>query len=449
MIHRRLVVSALLMAAFPLHSASTSAQDPAWPGFRGPGRDGIAAGATPPLVWSDTENLSWKTELPGPGSSSPIVAGDRVYVACYSGYGDYLEDGGDPRALAHHVVCLARKSGKILWDKTVPGPLDKEARQIQLKQHGFASPTPVTDGETIYAYFGHAGVVAVDAAGRLVWQAGLGAVPEDGPAATNQVKRNGKALSLRWGAAASPLLHENLVIVNASEESNSIRALDKRTGELVWKYESPNLEGSAISPVLVGPPSERILVIALGGETWGLAPLTGKLLWRVETGTRGGMSPTPVADERHVYVFGGQGKSHALRFARAVAAEGTADTDPRIVWQSENLGIPSPLLHDGRLFLVRTNGIAVCLDAKDGSVLFNGRLDGRTGSVYASPVLAAGRLYVVSRKRGTFVYSADGKFELLAHNELEDRSQFNASPAIVGKDLLLRSDTHLYRFTRS
>ncbi|MHC4079569.1 MAG: outer membrane protein assembly factor BamB family protein [Planctomycetota bacterium] len=119
----------------------------------------------------------------------------------------------------------------------------------------------------------------------------------------------------------------------------------------------------------------------------------------------------------------------------------------RVVWKGENLDVPSPVLHDGLLFLVRTNGMAVCLQAEDGKEVFKGRLGGRTSSVYASPVVADGRLYVVSRKRGTFVYSADAKLELLARNELDDKTQFNSSPAIVGNQIFLRSDKCLYCVT--
>jgi len=426
---------------------------PVWPGFRGPGHDGVAASAFPPLTWSETRNLAWKTALPGPGSSSPIVLGDRVYVTCYTGYGAYLEGGGDFQKLEHHLMCIDGATGKRDWDCVVEGPLPEKARQIQVKEHGFASPTPATDGEAIYAYFGRAGVVAVDLEGRVRWKTDLGVPSKDAPPATNAVVRQGKRLPLRWGAAASPVLFDDLVIVNASEESNSVRALDRRTGALRWKRESANLEGCAITPVVVGAPGREVLVMDLGGEVWGLAPRTGELRWRVETGTRGGMVPTPVADAVNVYTFGGSGQSFAIRFGRMDAgdresgSDGSSDSrsdDARVVWKGQNLGIPSPLLHDGKLFLVRRNGVAVCLEAGTGKVVGKVRLEGSPKDIYASPLLARGRLYVVSRFNGVFVYSADGKFTLLAHNRFDDASQFNASPAAAGDRLFLRSDRCLY-----
>ncbi len=426
----------LCVIALCSSTSAAAAQAPGWPGFRGPTRDGIAHSAEPPTTWSDSENIVWKTELPGPAASSPVVVGDRIYVTCYGGYG-VGDDYGEPEKLERHLVCVAGDTGEVLWHRVVPGPLAKPARRVQLSEHGFASPTPVTDGERIYLYFGAAGAFAFDLDGAMLWKRGLGVVPEDGPTATNQVVRNGAALSLRWGSAASPLLHEGLLIINASEQSNSIRALDAATGELRWKRESPNLEGCATSPMIAGEGEGRVLVIGLAGEVWGLAPMSGDLLWSVETGTRGGMSPTPVADARRVYTFGGEGKSFALRLA---AGEGD-----RVAWQSANTDVPSPVLHEDHLLVVDQQGFGVRIRAEDGEVVSKKRLPGRTGKVYASPVLAGGRLYVTSRERGTFVYSVDGEFELLARNVLEsDESRFNASPAIVGRRIFLRSNRLLY-----
>lgn len=418
-------------------AAAAQAQDSDWPGFRGPRHDGVSNSATPPTTWSADANVRWQVELPGPGSSSPVVVADRVYVASYSGYGSYLDDGGDKSKLVHHLSCFDRASGEPSWTTTVPGPLEQDARQVQLSEHGFASPTPILAGDRIYAYFGRAGVVAFDLAGEIVWQTDLGEPSPDAAVATNAVVQNGKTLSLKWGAGASPVLHEGLVIVNCSEESNSIRALDCKTGDLVWKHESANLEGTAVTPAVFGEAAAAVLVVVLGGEIWGMAPKTGEFLWRVETETMGGMSSMPIADGDLAYVFGGDDKSYAVRYAADA-------TDPRVHWTSKSVAIASPLLHDGRLLAVRSNGFGLCIEPATGKVLHEERLDGRTSGIYASPVVADGRCYVVSRKRGTFVYSADGSFELISRNELGDSSQFNASPAVSGSQLFLRSDKFLY-----
>ena len=408
-----------------------------WPGFRGAHHDGVAATAKPPKEWASDRNLLWSVELPGPGSSSPIVAGDRVWVYSYSGYGAYLDDGGDREKLVHHLSCYAAADGKLLWTNAVPGPLEQDARRIQISQHGFASPTPILSGERIYCYFGRAGVVAFDLDGKQLWQTDLGHPDPDFPIATNQIVQDGKVIPLRWGSATSPVLHDGLVIVNCSEESNSIRALRQDTGELVWQHESSNLEGTAVTPVVLGKGEDAVLVITLGGAIWGMAPKTGKMLWQVETATGGGMSSMPVADDELAYVFGGDDVSYAVRWRRDAE-------EPRVVWESKSVAIPSPLLYAGKLLAVRSSGFGLWLEPSSGEVKHEARLDGRTSQVYASPVIADGRIYVVSRKRGTFVYAADGTFELLARNELDDDSQFNASPAIASDRLFLRSDTKLY-----
>lgn len=451
--HRYTLPAALLFITV----AAAPGQAQGWTGFRGSSHDGVSHTGKPPTEWGDETNIRWRTELPGPGSSSPVIANGRIYIACYSGYGKYLDDGGDKSKLVHHLACFSQKNGKLLWNTGVPGPLKKDARQMQLSEHGFASPTPIVSGDRIFTYFGRAGVVAFDTDGKIQWQTDLGYPDPDAPVAANQVVQRGRVLSLKWGFAASPVLHEGLVIVNCSEESNSIRALDQKSGKLIWKHEAAELEGTAITPVVVGKPDKAVLLIVLGGEIWGMNPLNGKFLWRVKTATMGGMSSMPVADGELAYVFGGDDVSYGIRYARSIArtaadsaastvkAAGDKSTDPRVAWTSKSVAISSPILYKGRLLVVRPDGHGLCIDPKNGEVLLEERLAGRTGSVYASPVLADGRFYVVSRKRGTFVYSADGKFELLSRNQLmEDGTQFNASPALDGDQLYLRSDKYLY-----
>lgn len=455
--HRLLQTTTALAALVVVLTASLPAQGPqqvtSWPGFRGPNHDGVSLDAKPPTKWSDDENILWKVELPGPGSSSPVVAGGRIYVASYSGYGKYLDDGGDKSKLVHHLTCFAQLDGKQLWSKSVPGPLQEEARQMHLTEHGFASPTPIVgkgkDGvERVFAYFGRAGVVAYGLDGKQLWLTDLGKPSPDAPAASNQVERNGRVLSLKWGSAASPVLHDGLLFVNCSEESNSIRALNQETGELVWKHESANLEGTAVTPVVFGEAGQAILIMVLGGEIWGMEPNTGEFVWKIKTETAGGMSSTPISDGHLAYVFGGDDISYAIRYGRlkplVSPIAGEEPKDPRIAWTSKSVAIPSPSLYKGKLLAVRSNGFGLCLDPKTGKVLHDKRLDGRTSGVYASPVIANDHCYVVSRKRGTYVYSADGKFDLIARNELSDKSQFNASPALSGSQMFLRSDKFLY-----
>jgi len=198
-----------------LSVANARAAQPEWPQFRGPNGSGIAASdAQPATTWSDSQNVKWKVALPGPGSSSPIVTGERVFVTCYAGYGDG-SSGDGPEKLQRHLVCLERRSGKVLWDKSVPAELPEDSYSGNLREHGYASNTPVTDGERVYAFFGKTGVLAFDLAGQQLWKVNLGK----------------QSSNRRWGSGASPILYHNLVIVNAAEEGRAVCALDKLTGK--------------------------------------------------------------------------------------------------------------------------------------------------------------------------------------------------------------------------
>jgi outer membrane protein assembly factor BamB len=222
---------ALLLAATTGLAASASD----WTQFRGPNGSGIAAAdAQPANAWSDSQNLNWKVALPGPGSSSPIVTGERVFATCYSGYGDG-SGGGSPEKLVRHLVCVARTTGKVLWDKSVAAELPEDPYSGNLREHGYASNTPVTDGERVYVFFGKTGVVAFDLEGRQLWKVSVGK----------------QSSNRRWGSGASPILCQNMVIVNAAEESRSVLALDKLTGKEVWRAAVDSLELSFVTPVLV------------------------------------------------------------------------------------------------------------------------------------------------------------------------------------------------------
>ncbi|MBI2481511.1 MAG: PQQ-binding-like beta-propeller repeat protein, partial [Planctomycetia bacterium] len=189
----------------------TSAAD--WPQFRGPGGLGVSEETDLPMQWSSTENLAWRTELPGYGASSPIVLGAKVYLTCYSGYGTD-GDSQNMEDLTLHVVCVNRTDGNIAWDKKVKPKLPETE---SVKDHGYAAQTPATDGEFLYVFFGKTGVFKFDLTGKQIWQADVGS------------KLSG------WGSGTSPVLFENLVIVNASVESGSLVAIDKTSGKQVWR----------------------------------------------------------------------------------------------------------------------------------------------------------------------------------------------------------------------
>ncbi len=412
------VVLVILAAAF--------AQGADWTGFRGPGGLGSSDETGLPLTWSSTENIVWKTELPGPGTSSPVVLGDRVYVTSYSGYALDASDPGDMSALMRHVVCVERGSGKILWSKEFkPSLPESEYSGGNNSWHGYSSATPTTDGERLYVFFGKSGVYCLDLDGNEIWRASVG------------------TRATGWGSATSPVLYKDFVIVNASVESGAIVALDKMTGKEAWRADG--IRGSWNTPVLVDVPGgETELVVCVPMTVLGLDPATGERLWRSEgIPDSGYICPSVVAHEGIVYAIGGRTNT-----ALAVRAGGRGDvTSTHELWRTnKGSNVCSPVYHDGYLYWVHDrSGIANCLNAATGDTVYQERLTPRPGVVYASAILADGKLYAVSQHEGTFVLAAKPEFELLAHNTLaDDDSRTNASPAVSHGQLLLRTDRNLY-----
>ncbi|NQU24949.1 MAG: PQQ-like beta-propeller repeat protein [Candidatus Nealsonbacteria bacterium] len=417
-----------------LMAVAPAADGADWPQFRGPAGAATTDDAKVPLAWSDSKNVKWKIPLPGPGSSSPIVFADRVFVTCYSGYGVEASNPGSLAKLQRHLICVDRNSGKTLWSKTVDATLPEDELRGYLSQHGYASSTPVTDGKRVFVLFGKTGVMAFDFDGNKLWQKSVGT----------------ESSNRRWGSAASPILYKDMVIVNASEESQSIRAMKQETGEEVWRAEASSLELSYGTPLLVDLPGGRKeLVLGVPYEVWGLDPDTGKLTWYAETALDGNIVPSPVASGGIVVIFGGYRNTGAV----AVEAGGKGDvTKTRVLWTSKDASyVPSPVVRDGKLYWVSDMAIAFCAELETGKTIFSERLP-RTGGgsfggkpCYASVVRAGERFYSVSRTAGTFVWAVKDGYEQLAHNRLEsDQSDFNGSPAIADGQIFLRSNRFLY-----
>lgn len=393
-----------------------------WPQFRGPGGVGESSDRGLPETWSDEKNIIWKTALPGYGTSSPITFGDRIYLTTYSGYGLDQEQPGNMDDLARQVVCLDRADGKIIWTQPIETLLPEQQYQGFQALHGYASSTLATDGERIYAFFGKSGAFAFDLDGKLLWRTSLGEKIHN------------------WGSATSPLLYQNLVIINASVESGSLVALDKTNGQEVWR--TPGMAAAWNSPILVDLPEGRVdLVISVKGQLLGFDPATGKERWHC-AGIDDYVCPSVIAHEGIVYAIGGRGRP-----GLAVAAGGEGDVSDKILWKTpKGSNVSSPVYHDGYLYFAsESKGVAYCIDAKSGNTVYEERIEPRPDRIYASPVVADGKIYYVSRDKGVYVLPAKPEYELLAHNVIaSDPSIFNASPAVSNGQLLLRSDTHLY-----
>ena len=412
----RMTIILALCAAPPISAAD-------WPQFRGPGGLGVAADKSLPATWSDNANIAWKTDLPGSGSSSPIVVGDKIFVTCYSGYGLDQDDPGDPKNLKRHLICLG-KQGKILWTRDiVTAAKDAAYTGSYITQHGYASSTPVSDGKTIYCFFGVAGVVAFDLGGKQLWQSSVGT-------GTNS-----------WGTGTSPILSGDLVIVNASAESSSLVALNKKDGSVAWKQ--PGKEWwSWTTPLLTDANGRQEVVISIYVRLRGHDSKTGKELWNC-AGLDDYVCPSPVAHDGVVFVIGARDNT-----AMAIKAGGSGDVSKtHVLWTvGRGSNVSSPLYHDGHLYWAsEKRGVVYCVDVKSGKMKHEQRLDPNPDLVYASAFLAGGKIYYVSRNHGTYVIDAKPQFKQLAHNVIaSDTSVFNGSPAAMDGKLLLRSDRRLY-----
>lgn len=425
---RRFLTLALAAPAL-LTAAATD-----WPRFLGPTGAAIVKESKVPLKWGDTENLLWKTDLPGPGSSSPIVLGDRVFITCWTGYGDQPGVGanpGDMRHLTRHLLCLSRADGQIIWDAKVPSAAPEDPFVGYITEHGYATHTPVTDGERVYVFFGKTGALAFDLQGKKLWQTSCG---------TGSGQR-------RWGSGASPILHGNVLIVNATDESQALYGLDKLTGKIAWKAEGDF--GMAYgTPSILNRAGVNDLVIAIPMELWGMNPDTGKLRWYATHGLTGNVSPSLIPGTGDtVFVFGGFPATRST----AIKLGGKGDLGPAaLLWDSSSSSyVPTPVLKDGNLYVINDQGFALCIDAKTGNDVYRERvtMGSRGGGkpFYASPVLVGDKLVCVSRRNGAFVLAAKPKYELLATNEFtQDQTHFHGTPAVSGDRLILRSNKAVY-----
>ncbi len=292
--------------------------------------------------------------------------------------------------------------------------------------HGYAASTPLTDGERLYVFFGKSGVYCLDLDGNQLWH-----------------KLVGDGLS-GWGSGCSPILDGDTLIINASVESRSLVAFDRKTGDEIWK--ASGINSSWNTPLLVKTEAGKELVVSVQDRLLGFNPANGKELWRCE-GVHRYVCPSVVASGDSVFAIGGGHTSLSVR------AGGRGDVSKsHVVWrEGKGSNVSSPIIHNGHLYWFSdSGGYLCCQNAKTGETVFQQRLEPRPGRIWSSPILAEGRLYIVSQHAGTFVVAAKPEFEQLAHNVFEnDNSRANASPAVSNGQLFLRTDTNLYCIAKS
>lgn len=416
-----------------------------WPGFRGDGSSVSGDKNLPAMI--SAESLLWKAKLPGLGASSPVIVGDRIFLTSYSGYGAKLTEsfkggGGftkekdnnadDQKRLKLWLLCLDRTKGEVAWQREIEPKLPEAPFKSFLREHGYASSTPVSDGNRLYVFFGRTGVIAFDFTGKKLWQKDVGAGTHE------------------WGSASSPALSEQTVVVNASIESRGLVALDKITGNEKWR--TTNLAICWTSPVVVNlPGGKQEFIFSAPGKISGVDPDSGTELWTCEgLGGKGGLSgstcSTPTVQGDKVYVMSAGPSTPPTMLA--VRAGGRGDvTKTHLLWkQKVGGGICSPVAAGKHVFFV--DGLAYCLNADNGEVLTKERLYDARGE-YASPVVADGKVYALTRFDGLFVLKAGPRMERLEHFGFEgDKSIFNSTPAVSDGRLYLRSNAFLYCFGR-
>ncbi|MBI3469328.1 MAG: PQQ-like beta-propeller repeat protein [Planctomycetes bacterium] len=375
-----------------------------WPRFRGPDGQGGTGLSKLPVRWSESENIVWRTALPGSGNSSPVVWADQVFLTS-----------AGPEGADRMLHCVRTTDGQLLWSRTIP---ENHVEPKVRDKNGFASGTPVTDGERVIAFFGAAGLVAFDMQGSFLWQ------------------HTFANFDTTHGAGASPLLYKDSVIfIHDQNKGESIcLALDKRTGKMVWQTPRGKVMGWS-TPVIVRVGDHDELLYAGGETVKGYDPNTGAELWSLDGPTRE-VVPAIVIGPDVVYSASGRnGPTLAIR------PGGQGDvTATHLAWRAVRGGphVPSPILYGGCLYTVNDTGIGSCLDAKTGETIWQARIRDKFS---ASPIEAGGLLYFPSESGVTYVLRAGDKFEIVAENDLG--SPILASPAIAAGRLLLRTQAEL------
>jgi outer membrane protein assembly factor BamB len=405
-----------------------------WATWRGPSGQGYSEDARVPLTWSETENLLWKTKLPGRGNSSPIVWGERVFLTAAS-------ESGKERLL----LCVDVKDGRVLWQQKVAEDPDPGRSH---KWNGYASASCTTDGSRVYAFYGTPGLFCYDFEGKQLWKHSFGTFTSE----------------TGWGTAASPFLYGDLVIQNCDNDGPSalppghkageaapmaLVALDKVTGQVRWQTERNQGRGFS-TPVAIAMPDGRVELVLNGPlGVWAYDPASGKETWHCKREDKSGRDqakfgePLPAFNQGVLFAPSGRpGPCQAIRLG------GNGDvTASNLIWEEIRKGhrdVASPMLWEDLLYVADNKGMLTCYDARTGKVVYADRLGGK--AVLASPVMLRGKLLFLLED-GTAVLVEPGRqFKIFGKNKLGAGVEldFGASPAIVNGRLFLRSQSHLY-----
>ena len=410
-----------------------------WPQWRGTGGSGISTETGVPLEWSESKNIAWKTAIPGRGHSSPIVWGDRVFLTTsiegpivpgaeavrhYRRGEEYLhpDSVGANHSYTMKLFCLDLKSGRVLWEKTV---YEGTVHDNRHKKNTYASATPATDGRFIYLSFEAEGVYCYDFSGKKIWKTSLGKIAKGG-----------------MGPGTSPVLYENLVILQCDQEygeGSFIAAVDKKTGKEVWRV-SRDQRRSWATPLLIKTAQRTEMVTSGPNKIISYDPGTGRELWSAP-GVVSNPIPSPVAGQGLVFVTAGSDAKRA--FAIRLGGSGDLAGTSNLVWSYDKgtAYVPSPILYNEYLYLVTDAGAITCIEAGTGKVIYQTRIP-MAARFTASPVAFDGKILFVSEDGDSFILKAGPTPEILNANALGE--PVYASPAIVPGRILIRGQDNLY-----
>lgn len=424
-----------------------------WHHWRGPLANGAAVNANPPLTWNESDNIRWKVPVPGLGHATPIIWDDKIFIQTaikvakteeeesedqtesvddnpFSGFLPQEQgnrgrgDNRDVDTYQFRLITYNRSDGSILWEKT----LCEEAPHEGMHSHSsFASNSPVTDGEHIYAYFGSRGLYCLDLTGDLIWEKDLGNMRKAGT----------------FGEGSCPVIHGNMIVVLQDQENQSfIVALDKRTGDEIWRMNRDE-RTTWTSPIVVEHNGISQVIVPATNRTRSYDLKNGEVLWECSGMTRN-VIPSPLYTDGHVYVISGF-RGSSLQAIDLDIADGEITGTDAVVWEynRDTPYVPSPMLSGDIIYFLKGNtNVLSAIDRNTGTIHYKNKRVSGIGGVYSSIAGAADRVYVASRN-GTVTVLKDGpEYAVIAENKLDD--SFNASPAFVGNELYLRGAKYLY-----
>ena len=423
---KKMIQSAFVLIVFIAFAAAALSEN--WPQFRGPSAAGWSEISKLPAVWdvAAKKNVRWSVPISGVGHSSPVIWGNRIFLT--SAIGNEADWHDDSTKHSWQILAIDKSDGRVIWTQTAHQGMPRTKRHEKASQ---SNSTPVTDGKYVAAVFGSEGLYVYNVDGKLLWKKDLGLLD---PGLANDS-------TSQWGHASSPVIHENLVVVQCDKHSGSfLAAYDLATGKEVWRTNRPDELPSWSTPT-IHKTKEGFELVTNGQFFRGYDVRTGKEIWRFADRAEV-KQPTPVIAEGAIYITGGYPKGRPI-FALRPGAKGdiSSQASDWVLWKTERGGpyTPTPIVYRGHVYTVQNNGVLTCYDAKTGQQKYETKLQGEYS---ASPVASDGKLYFASEGGEVTVVKAGPAFELLQTNNMG--SPCFATPAISDSTLYVRTLNHLY-----